>query len=67
MIFNPLSGSFELVRIPTVSVGGGGAGTTVTAGVIRMPSGTQVECLVELQVTASGGINVEEGSTLLIL
>ncbi len=66
MIFDPFSGTFQLIRLPAVGLGGG-AGTTVTSGVINLPSGTQVECLVELLVTPSGGVEIEPGSTLLIL
>lgn len=65
MIFNPVSGSFELLRVPSVAVGG--AGTVVTAGVLSMPSGTQVECVVEFAVVSTGGTTIEEGSTLLIV
>lgn len=66
MIFDPFSGTFQLIRKPAVGLGGG-AGTTVTSGVINLPSGSQVECLVELLITPAGGVNVEAGSTLLIL
>ena len=65
MIFDAIRGDFNLIRIPTIPVGGGG--TTVTAGVLTLPSGAQVECNVELQVTTAGSVFIDSGSTLLVI
>lgn len=65
MLFDAIRGDFTLVRVPTITVGGGG--TTVTSGVLTLPSGAQVECNVELQVTTAGSVSIDSGSTLLVL
>jgi hypothetical protein len=63
-IFDPLKGDFNLTKIPISPIGSGG--TTVTSGVLYMPSGTTVECDVQLIVSGIGGVLIEEGSTLLV-
>lgn len=65
LIFDPLDGSFRLTKIPTVTLGG--SGVSVTSGVLSLPSGTEVECTVQVTVTNSGGIEIESGSTLLVI
>lgn len=65
MIFDALRGDFNLIRIPTIAVSGGG--TTVTAGVLTLPTGAQVECNVELQITTVGAVQIDAGSTLLVI
>jgi hypothetical protein len=63
-LFEPLTGQFEL-RPAGLGPGLGG-GTTVTAGVLQLPSGTQMECLIELRVTSAGSILIDSGSTILV-
>lgn len=65
LIFDPFQGEFKLVRIPVVAIGGSG-GAIVTAGVLTMPSGTSVECIIEVNVTGIGEMLIEPGSTLLV-
>lgn len=64
LVFDPFDGEFNLVKVPTVSIGGGG--TTVTAGVLALPSGTNVQCNIEVTIIDAGGILIEAGSTLLV-
>lgn len=64
LVYEPLTGQFEL---RPVGLGPGlGGGTTITAGVLQLPSGTQMECLIELRVTSAGSIDIDSGSTILV-
>lgn len=65
LVFDPFDGEFNLVKIPTISVGGGGM--TVTAGVLSLPSGTQVECNIEVTVSGVGDMIIDAGSTILVI
>lgn len=64
LTFDPLTGTFNMIRFPAIPVAGG---VTVTSGVMTLPSGTQVEAQLEISVTAAGGVEVQQGSTILVL
>lgn len=62
--FDPIAGEFKMIKIPVVTVAGG---ATITAGVLTLPSGTEMECQLEITVTGPGSLTVDPGSTLLVV
>jgi hypothetical protein len=65
LVFDPVLGEFRFAKVPIVTLGAGG--TAITSGVVSLVSGTQMECVIELTVTNSSGLTIENGSTLMVI
>ena len=66
LVYDPLTGNFDLRRVP-LPVAGGMAGGNVRAGTLVFPNGVELEMNEGMGVTGSGEILLQAGSTILLL
>lgn len=66
LVFEPLTGNFELRKM-VAGGGGGGAGGTVTGGTLQFPGGVSFEIIDGIATVAGGEFLLENGSTILVL
>lgn len=66
LVYDPLTGNFDLRRVP-LPTGGGMAGGTVTAGTLVFPNGVELEMNQGIASTGAGEIFLQPGSTILLL
>lgn len=66
LIYEPLSGNFEIRKV-VEGGGGGGAGGTVTNGTLQFPGGVNFELINGLATTGAAEITLAAGSTILLL
>lgn len=66
LVYEPLSGNFELRKV-TTTPGGGGAGGTVTSGTLQFPGGVNFELINGLATTGGAEITLAPGSTIVLL
>lgn len=69
LIYEPLSGNFELRKIDSGSGAGagGGAGGTITSGTLTLPGGVAFEMVNGIATTGGSEILLEPGSTITLL
>jgi len=66
LIYEPLTGNFELRKVQETG-GGGGAGGTVTSGTLQFPGGVSFELINGLATTGAAEITLSPGSTIVLL
>ena len=65
LVFDPISGTFEVKRIETNPVSG--VAFTVVQGILVVSSGTQIQIQGEILINETAEIFLETGGDLLIL
>ena len=67
MVFDPFSGEFQLKRVPTSVVSGGGVAGTIVNGTLILPGGVELEIADGMAVLNGSELLLEPGSQLLVL
>jgi hypothetical protein len=67
LVYEPLTGNFELRSLNAVGGAGGGAGGTLTSGTLTFPGGVSFEMINGIASTGASEIFLEAGSTILLL
>lgn len=65
LVFDPLTGNFELRKIP--DTGSGSSGGTVTSGTLVFPGGVELELNGGLATTGGSTITLEPNSQIMLL
>ena len=67
MVFDPFSGEFQLKRVTTSVVAGGGVAGTIVNGTLVLPGGVELEIADGMAVLNGSELLLEPGSQLLVL
>lgn len=67
LVFEPLTGNFELRKMMAAGGGGGTGGGTVTTGTLVFPGGVTFEVTEGIATTGSGEITLSPNSEIVVL